>query len=186
LLAGIGAGWGGGRIAFHLILGLISFGLIQQNVQRATLFGQWLCDRQPLHLARVGLLAMALLSVSGDSLLQPIAFTIPFVQGLLVYGPRIGAPLGGGYLALMGLGLWLGGQCTPEAIVFPLAVCGALMVVMANFLLAFQPAVSDAAQPVAPIGGLTAAQLTDSQLECLNGLEAQLQTVVVAYRQAAG
>jgi signal transduction histidine kinase len=134
LLAGIGAGWSGGRIAIHLVLGLIYFVLIQQNVQRTTQIGRWLCDRQPLYLALVGLLAMALLSVSGDYLIQPIAFTIPFVQGLLVYGPRIGAPLGGGYLALMGLGLWLGGQRTPGAIVFPLAVYGALMVFMAAFV----------------------------------------------------
>jgi hypothetical protein len=56
----------------------------------------------------------------------------------------------------------------------------------ADFLLAFKPAVSAAAQPVAPIAGLTAAPLSDSQLECLNGLEAQLQSVVVAYRRSAG
>ena len=51
----------------------------------------------------------------------------------------------------------------------------------ADILLVYQPdrQVAGATQPQ----GLQLAPLTESQLECLHGLETQLQAVVVAYSQ---
>jgi hypothetical protein len=55
----------------------------------------------------------------------------------------------------------------------------------ADILLVYQPnpSAASAAGATQP-QGLQLAPLTDSQLECLHGLEAQLQAVVVAYSQA--
>lgn len=53
----------------------------------------------------------------------------------------------------------------------------------ADYLLAFAPASTPGEAGHEPVRGITAAPLTDSQLECLNGLESQLHTVIVAYRK---
>ncbi len=134
LIAGISAGWNMGRIGSYLLIGALYLLLIQQNLNPNTRLGNWLCAHQLVYLTLIGGLATALLALSGDYLIQPIAFTIPFVQGLLMSGPRSGFPIGGAYLGLMGLGLWLGGQRTAAGIIAPLAVYGALMVFMAAFV----------------------------------------------------
>jgi hypothetical protein len=54
----------------------------------------------------------------------------------------------------------------------------------ADFLLAFQHPDASASNIVnTPPKNIEAAPLTDSQLECLRGLEEQLHTVVVAYQK---
>jgi hypothetical protein len=50
----------------------------------------------------------------------------------------------------------------------------------ADYLLVYQPNPQDAGGAVRP-HGLRPASLTESQLECLHGLETQLQAIVVAY-----
>jgi hypothetical protein len=51
-----------------------------------------------------------------------------------------------------------------------------------DYLLAYQPGKPEASQSAESIpGGLQVAALDPSQLECLQGLENQLQTVIVAY-----
>jgi len=52
----------------------------------------------------------------------------------------------------------------------------------ADFLLAYQP--DPQAASAAPPQGLQLAPLTESQLECLHGLETQIHAVLVAYSQA--
>jgi signal transduction histidine kinase len=134
LLLGIGVGWSSGSIAIYILLSLLYLVLIQQNLSSATLLGRWLCTHQRIYLILIGFITTALLAVSGDYLIQPIAFTIPFVQGLLLLGPRSAAPIGGSYLGLMALGLWLSGQNNVAGILIPLAVYGALMVFMTAFV----------------------------------------------------
>ena len=53
----------------------------------------------------------------------------------------------------------------------------------ADYLVAFQPADGSAASAASAPPGVDYAELTDSQLECLQGLEAQLHTTLVAYKQ---
>ena len=51
----------------------------------------------------------------------------------------------------------------------------------ADYLLVYRPAASSGRGVVSRVRSLQAAPLTESQLECLHGLEAQLQAIVVAY-----
>ena len=51
----------------------------------------------------------------------------------------------------------------------------------ADYLLVYQPGQQMVSQSVESSGGLQVAPLNSSQLECLQGLENQLQAVVVAY-----
>jgi len=51
----------------------------------------------------------------------------------------------------------------------------------ADYLLVYQPSRASRRAVAARVRRLQAAQLSESQLECLHGLEAQLQAVVVAY-----
>ena len=53
-----------------------------------------------------------------------------------------------------------------------------------DYLLAFQhPDSAATSSVVTPPNDIHAAPLTDSQLECLRGLEEQLHTIVVAYQK---
>lgn len=53
----------------------------------------------------------------------------------------------------------------------------------ADILLVYQPlSQAQQGQVAAPEQGLRPASLNDGQLECLHGLEAQLQAVVIAYK----
>lgn len=55
----------------------------------------------------------------------------------------------------------------------------------ADYLLVYQPSQQRSPQSAGTLAGeLHIATLTPSQLECLKGLEDQLQAVVVAYRRA--
>ena len=55
----------------------------------------------------------------------------------------------------------------------------------ADYLLVYEPSPQPTDDSVeAQIQDLQAAPLTESQLECLHGLESQLQTIVVAYKGA--
>ncbi len=53
-----------------------------------------------------------------------------------------------------------------------------------GYLVAFEPGDAGSEPSRSPPGGLRTATLTDSQLECLSGLEEQLHAVVVAYRKS--
>lgn len=53
----------------------------------------------------------------------------------------------------------------------------------ADYLLAFAPGGAAPADERRPVSGITTAALSESELECLNGLENQLGSVVVAYRK---
>ena len=55
----------------------------------------------------------------------------------------------------------------------------------ADYLLAYQPSQPHANQSVETLGELEVAPLTPSQLECLQGLENQVQAVIVAYSKGA-
>jgi hypothetical protein len=55
-----------------------------------------------------------------------------------------------------------------------------------DVLLAYQPVKAKLDDPGLADSGLQPAKLSDSQLECLQGLEHQLGALVIAYRQAGG
>jgi signal transduction histidine kinase len=134
LLSGASSGWSASRIVSYIGISLIYVVLLQQQLYAQTRLGRWLCTHQRSYLVLSGILATALLALSGDYLIQPIVFTIPFVQGLLGSSKGNGLGLGGSYLSLMALGLWLSGQRTISGIGAPVAVYGALMVFMAAFV----------------------------------------------------
>ncbi len=55
----------------------------------------------------------------------------------------------------------------------------------ADYLLAFRRGGQSASRGIEPPkGGPRVARLNESQVECLQGLETQLQSIVVAYQQA--
>jgi hypothetical protein len=53
----------------------------------------------------------------------------------------------------------------------------------ADYLLAFEPIGAPPKDGGEPVRGIKAANLSDSQLERLSGLESQLASVIVAYRK---
>lgn len=133
LAMGLAGGWGAARAAAHAALGATFVALLYLNVSD-TPAGRWLCARPRGYLAAMGLLGCALTALSGDSFVQPIVFTIPFVHALLFYGPRPGAAVGLAYLLLLALALLIAGEDTLAGVLYPVAVYGALMVFMAAFV----------------------------------------------------
>lgn len=133
LAAGAATGWAPWRIAAHAALSLLFLALVYAEMN-STAAGRWLCDRPALYLTAMGLIGCALVALAGDSFIQPIVFTIPFVHALFLYGRRGGVIVGGVYLALLALGLALAGERSPIAIAYPVGVYGALMVFMAAFV----------------------------------------------------
>ncbi len=129
---GIVAGWSAPRTMLYLVLAGLFVLLTQCPVLP---FGIFRALRQPkwIYLAVMGMLGFLLQWISADPFLQPIVFTIPFVDAALRFPPRRSAFVGAVYLGLMGTGLWLGGQRAPESFLFPTAAFGALM----GFMYAF-------------------------------------------------
>lgn len=96
-------------------------------------FACWLVELLWPFLLLMGGLALLLQIISGDPFLQPIVFTVPFVFAALNYGSAQTFAVGALYIGLMVLGLLLGGERNPEAIVYPAAAYGSCMGLMAAF-----------------------------------------------------
>jgi len=74
---------------------------------------------------------------------------------------------------------WTWAALTPDELTL---VSEAERTLGATYVLAYQPAAPAAAAPVeAYLQDVQAARLSESQLECLRGLEQQLDAVLVAY-----
>lgn len=132
LINGLATGWRRDTALVYTILTTIYLLLTQIRALRIPFLG-WLC-RLPVFLAVTGGVAFLLQSLSGDPFVQPIAFTVPLVHAALAYSAGRTALVGALYLGLTALGLWLSGERAPQAILFPVASYGALMVFMSNFV----------------------------------------------------
>lgn len=132
LIMGIAAGWTLPRVAAYSGLALLYLLLIHAQSRRLS-FLRWLCDRMGLYLACIGLICLGLISLSGDSFVQPVIFTVPFVFAAIHYRALAAAGVGIIYLGLLTLGLWVSGERTLAGLLFPAALYGALMVFMYAF-----------------------------------------------------
>lgn len=129
LLIGVGDGWGAGRIALYAALALAFVALMSAFMvsERAA---EWLYVRRGALLTVAGALVFLMQVTSGDPYLQPLAFTVPFVIAAIGLPIRRALLVGLLYLGLMVGGIWLGGPRDPQALLFPMAAYGALMLFM--------------------------------------------------------
>lgn len=133
LSAGVAAGWAPWRITAYAALALLFVGLVALHVSQRR--PEALCCRWPwLPIGLLAALGCGLTVLSGDSLIQPIVFTIPFVFMLLGPGPRTALPGGAALLALAAAALWLHDRRPAAAIAYPVLVYAALMAFMAAFV----------------------------------------------------
>ena len=103
LANGLLSGWDTGRTISYGALALVYL-LLTQPHRIPGRIGRWLCWNVPAYLAVIGLVGVALQSLSGDPFVQPIVFTIPLVHAAINYPARRAAAIGAGYLLLLGLG----------------------------------------------------------------------------------
>jgi signal transduction histidine kinase len=87
-----------------------------------------------LILIALGPICAALLAISGDGLIQPIAVTVPFVIILLREGNRHAVPAMFGYLSMIAVGLWLHGDRAWSGYLAALGGYGSLMIFMTAFV----------------------------------------------------
>ncbi|HMQ29240.1 MAG TPA: hypothetical protein PKD53_00870, partial [Chloroflexaceae bacterium] len=130
LLGGLAAGWAPGRVALYLALAAAYLAFIRLY-RGDTALGRWLCARHVASFLGVGLLGAALVAVSGDAVIQPIVFTVPFVFALFNLGGAAAARVGALYMALLAAGIWLGGERGLAGIAYPVGVYSALLIFMA-------------------------------------------------------
>lgn len=130
LVLGILGDWSGPRIAAYALLAAVWFVLSQAPRFRAL---AWLMHRIALFLVLMGLLTFGLLVLSGDQFVQPLGFAIPYVYAAFGYRARGAAIVGIAYLALMVVGLWIGGVRENMAFVLPIFAYAALWVLLYGF-----------------------------------------------------
>lgn len=120
LVQGVTSGWplertlayGGVALIYML---LITFPGVPNRVIQAFYCTPW------AFLLVGGLLCFALQAISGDPYVQPIAFSVPFVHGALLYNGRMRPVLASGafYLGLVALGQAVFGWRTPATLLVP-------------------------------------------------------------------
>lgn len=132
LIEGVLNGWSAQRLIGFTLLSLV-FLLLTQVQCLPFPFARFLRDRLPTYLVLMGLICLVLQSIGGDPIMQPMAFTIPFVYAALHYSALRTAGVAVSYLALIMLGIWLSGLHNIRALLFPVAAYGALMVFMYAF-----------------------------------------------------
>lgn len=133
LLGGLAGGWGPWRVGLYLALAALYLALVLSFGGAGAIY-RWLCTRPVASLVAIGLVCMALVATSGDALIQPVVFTVPFVSALFWLGPRRAAWLGAAYMAMLAAGLWLSGERDLAGLVYPVGVYSALLVFMAGFV----------------------------------------------------
>ena len=121
--------------ALLLVLAIISGLLIEQVVAYAALvvlylgllllidipsrISRWLWRWLWAYLLAVGLVCLAIQSLIRESFLQPIILLVPLVYAALAYPAPWVAAVGVFYLGLMNLGVWLSGERSLGAFLFP-------------------------------------------------------------------
>lgn len=133
LLGGLASGWPPVRLGLALALSAAYLAFIWL-FRADNPPGRWLWEHSAISLAGAGLLCTALVAVSGDAVIQPIGFSVPFVFGLFIYGLPRAAWIGAAYLALLGAGIWLSGERSLAGLAYPIGVYGALLVFMTGFV----------------------------------------------------
>jgi signal transduction histidine kinase len=133
LLGGLTTGWEAWRVGLYLTLATLYLAFIVLS-GGAGAFHRWLCAHPVISFGAVGLICMGLVATSGDALIQPVVFTVPFVAALVVMGAGRAAWLGAAYMALLGVGLWLNGERDIAGLLYPVGVYSALLVFMAGFV----------------------------------------------------
>jgi signal transduction histidine kinase len=133
LLSGLVDGWSIWRIGLYLALATPYLGFIVASTFPGP-FRQWSCAHPILGFGGLGLVCAGLVATSGDTLIQPVVFTVPFVSAIIVMGVRRAAWLGAAYMAMLAAGIWLHGERDLAGIFYPVGVYSALMVFMASFV----------------------------------------------------
>jgi signal transduction histidine kinase len=129
LIIGIGSGWDFGHSALYTALALVylalSIGyLISEEV------AEWFTPRFPAYLLLIGLVLAGMQYLSDGSLIQPIAFTVPFVIAVLCLPPVRAAFTALFFLGLIVGAIWLSGEREPAVLLLPVAIYGAVMFFM--------------------------------------------------------
>lgn len=132
LVQGVGAGWAAARMILYVTLALVLMGLVLS--QRA----HWravspLLDRAWVYLLLTGLVCFALQVASGDPFVQPIVFTVPLVSAVLCFPALRAVLVGLVHLALLALGLWLGGMHDGATLVAALGIYAFIMLTLGVF-----------------------------------------------------
>lgn len=133
LVSGIIAGWSVGHSIGYGSLMLFLLGMTRWHCLSGGR-ARWLHTHLWLYLLLAGLLCLALQIVSGDPFIQPMLFSVPLVQASLHYSTARTASVAAYYLGLMVLGIGLGGNWHPAALLFPLIGYGVMMVFMHAFI----------------------------------------------------
>jgi signal transduction histidine kinase len=133
LAIGLASGWPLDRTLLYAGLALAALLLVEAHLLPGPLCAL-LGAPKWRYLALFGVAGLVLLAVSGDPYMQPALLCVPFVHAALAYGTRRAAAVGGLYLGLIPLGLWLGGQRSPEALLTPVVAYAALMVLIEAFV----------------------------------------------------
>ncbi|MBX0326395.1 sensor histidine kinase [Oscillochloris sp. ZM17-4] len=129
LAQGVAGGWGFARTAAYSGVGIIYVGMV---IAYLTWGGAASAAYRYIggYLLAAGLLVCALLALSGDRYIQPLAFTVPFVIAVISLPPLRAAAVGALYLGLMALGLRVGVGPDPGAMLVSPAVYGVVMLFM--------------------------------------------------------
>ena len=114
------------RVAPYSALVLVYLGLLLL-IDIPSRVSRWLWRRLWAYLLIVGLVCLAIQSLIRESFLQPIILLVPLVYAALAYpAPRVVA-VGAFYLGLMNLGIWLSGERSSTAFLFPTFGYGTFM-----------------------------------------------------------
>lgn len=142
LIEGVVGGWSAQRLIGYALLSLVFLLLTQVQCLHLSA-ARWLREHLWVYLLLNGLVCLILQSMTGDPLIQPIAFTVPFVYAVLHLATLQTAVAGIGYLLLIMLGNWLSGLREMRVLLLPVASYGALMGFMYAFIrLSIQQAIA--------------------------------------------
>jgi hypothetical protein len=133
MAVGLASGWPFARVALYVLLTLAALLLVE-----AHRLPEWWCRLLSAPLWRFLLLfgaaGFGLQSVAGEPFMLPALLCVPFVHAALSYPAPRTAAVGALYLGVLPLGLWLGGQRAPAALLYPVLAYGALMVLIDAFV----------------------------------------------------
>ncbi|NJM06489.1 hypothetical protein HC891_10260, partial [Candidatus Gracilibacteria bacterium] len=76
---------------------------------------------------------MGLIAISGDSVIQPVVITIPYIQALISQAPPRPTLVAMFYLMLLAAGIVLSGERSIQSVLIPLSVYAALLLFMRAF-----------------------------------------------------
>jgi signal transduction histidine kinase len=132
LANGVAEGWNAGHIVLYLTFAFTYLLLTRLYVLPGRL-GTWMRAIPQLYFPLVGLIGMGLIAISGDSVIQPVVITVPYVQALISQPPPRPSYIALLYVALLAAGIMLSGERSTAGVLIPVAVYGALLIFMRAF-----------------------------------------------------